>query len=86
MPREEISQGRNPLWRKSHPAKGQQAAELLPGHGMLFRYWLRGAVNENQMLPELGGASSLSCCLINLFSGTFPYIFFILFLTGTFTD
>lgn len=28
------------------------------------------------MLPQFGEASSLNCCLINLFSGTFPYIFF----------
>lgn len=44
------------------------------------------AVNEEQMLPCSGGATHLNCSLINLSSGTFPYIYFILFLTGTFTD
>lgn len=43
-------------------------------------------VNENQLLPEHGGVGSLKCRLVNLFRGTFPYIFFILFLTETFTD
>lgn len=71
--------GENPLPKPGPPCSSQ------PGPGEVVPP-LAEAVNGKQMLPGSGGAANSDCSLVNPFSGTFPYIYFILFLTGTFTD